>query len=395
MSLEPLLSRLWPPLGQHLFSLYEVDVTLGGVLILAACVLAGLALRQPVRRLIQRVMVSHVDDERLMALGVKVAQIAVVVVMVGLGLELGQLVTLRQFFDAVGLVLNVQLVQLGASPVTPVTLLTVVVIFLIANWISRLLQGAIRSAMLLKLDRVDQGTIAVIERLTHYLVVALGLGVGLQTAGVDLSALFAAGAVFAVGVGFAMQNIAQNFVSGVIVLVERVIRPGDVLELEGQVVRVEEMGIRSTVVRTLSDEFLIVPNSSLAQNTIKNFTLRDPSLRVRARVGVAYASDLRLVRQVLLAAADGVEGQEPGREPVLLLRDFGSSSVDFELSIWIDDPWRRDLRASDLRDAIWWALQDAAITISFPQIDVHFDPVEALPRVIVGAAGRGGGAASS
>ena len=139
------------------------------------------------------------------------------------------------------------------------------------------------------------------------------------------------------------------------------------------VVRVEEMGIRSTVVRTLSDEYLIVPNATLAQNTIKNYTLKKPALRVRAMVGVAYESDLKAVGRALLRAAAQVEGQVEDRAPVVLLRDFGASSVDFELSIWIDDPWTRDLRVSALRDAIWWALKEDDITIAFPQLDIHLD----------------------
>ncbi len=231
--------------------------------------------------------------------------------------------------------------------------------------------------MSLRLEGTEQGTIGVMERLSHYLVLSLGLGVGLQTAGVDLSALFAAGAVFAVGIGFAMQNIAQNFVSGIIVMVERVIRPGDILEVEGLVVRVEEMGIRSTVVRTLSDEHLIVPNSTLAQNTIKNFTLKDASVRLRVMVGVAYESDLRQVHAVLLQAAGQVEGQVEGQPPAIRLKDFGTSSVDFEVSIWIQDPWQRDRYSSDLRFAIWWSLEDAGVVIAFPQLDVHFDTVPA------------------
>ena len=211
------------------------------------------------------------------------------------------------------------------------------------------------------------------ERLVHYLVLMLGLGVGLQTAGINLSALFAAGAVFAVGIGFAMQNIAQNFVSGVIVLAEQVIRPGDVLEIDGHVVQVEEMGIRSTVVRTLDEEFLIVPNSILAQNTVKNFSLKKGILRVRVAVGVSYDADMREVESVLMAAAATVSDQVEGRSPVVLLRQFGSSSVDFDVSIWIRNPWDLQLRAAELRQAIWWGLQDAGIVIAFPQLDVHLD----------------------
>src|SRR4030095_8726722 len=102
--------------------------------------------------------------------------------------------------------------------------------------------------------------------------IVVGLTLALHLAGIKLGAVFAAGAVFAVGLGFAMQNIAQNFVSGVILLVERSIEPGDVIEVNTQVVRVHQMGIRATLVRTLDDEDMIVPNSILVQTTVKNYT---------------------------------------------------------------------------------------------------------------------------
>ena len=139
------------------------------------------------------------------------------------------------------------------------------------------------------------GPVAVVQRLTHYVVLAVGLGVGLDTLGINLGTLFAAGAIFAIGLGFAMQNIAQNFVSGVILLIEQSIKPGDVMEVEGRFVRVREMGIRATIARTLDDEEIIIPNATIVQSTVKNYTLQDSIYRLRATVGVVYDSDRALV----------------------------------------------------------------------------------------------------
>ncbi len=171
-----------------------------------------------------------------------------------------------------------------------------------------------------------------------------------------------------------MQNIAQNFVSGLILLVERTIKPGDVLEVEGTVVRVVQLGIRATLARTREDEELIIPNATLVQSTVKNFTLRDPLFRVRAAVGVTYGSDLRAVFDTLAGVAEGVSWRSTQREPRIQLRQFGSSSVDLEVSVWIDDPWDAQPRLSQLNEAIWWALKAAGIVIAFPQLDVHVDP---------------------
>ncbi len=220
-------------------------------------------------------------------------------------------------------------------------------------------------------------------RLLSYALGITGGAVALQTAGVELTALFTAGAVFAVGLGFAVQNIVQNFVSGVILLVERSIRPGDVLEVDARLVRVEEIGIRTTLVRTLDEEALIVPNATLVQSTVKSYTIQDHHFRLRISVGVAYGSDMRQVRTVLESVGAALDWRLEDRQPLVLLCGFGSSSVDWELSVWTDDPWKQRVHASLVREAIWNALNDAGITIAFPQLDVHLDPSvsEAIARL--------------
>ncbi len=146
------------------------------------------------------------------------------------------------------------------------------------------------------------------------------------------------------------------------------------LEVQNLVVRVERMGIRATLARTRDDEELIVPNSLLVQSAVKNYTLRDSLHRLRATVGVVYSSDLRLVFNTLRATALQLEWRTKEQEPRVLLLGFGNSSVDFEVSVWIDNPWNARQALSDLNEAIWWALKDAGVTIAFPQLDVHFDP---------------------
>jgi small-conductance mechanosensitive channel len=218
-----------------------------------------------------------------------------------------------------------------------------------------------------------EGPIAVTQRLAHYVVLALGASIGLEALGLDLSMLFAAGAVLAIGLGFAMQNIAQNFVSGVILLVERTIKPGDVLEVESRFVRVRHMGIRATIARTLDDEEIIIPNAAIVQSTVKNYTLRDSTYRLRVTVGVTYSSDMALVRRTLERVAAERSWRSAVREPLVLMIEFGDSSVVFEVSVWIDDPWSMRRAKSDLHEAIWWAFKEERIVIAFPQMDVHLD----------------------
>jgi small-conductance mechanosensitive channel len=279
--------------------------------------------------------------------------------------------------------LNTVLFNISGREVTLVSILIFALIVLVTLKVSGFLQRGVERAFKLR-GVTDPGLIGNVNRLLHYIALAIGFALALQNLGFDLGALFAAGAIFAVALGFAMQGLVQNFVSGIILLAERTIKNGDVLEVEGEVVRVTRLGLRMTVARTRDEEDLIIPNTTLAQNTIKNFTLRDPEYRLKATVGVVYGSDLRVVMRVLRAAAAALPFRAQ-REPQVLLTGFGDSSVDFEVQVWTSDPWAARQQLSQLNDAIWWALKDAGVTIAFPQLDVHFDrPVtdalERLPR---------------
>ena len=285
-------------------------------------------------------------------------------------------------------VLEFQLFTLAGTPVTLGTLVTALIILLVAYAISRVMQRSSVRLMNRQGLMRDAGTQAAVRRLLHYVVMLVGLGIALDTIGIDLGALFAAGAFFAVAIGFAMQNIAQNFVSGVILLMERSIKPGDILDVNGTVVRVSELRIRATLARTRDDEELIIPNSVLVQSTVKNYTLRDSVYRVRASVGVHYGSDLKLVFETLQHVAARQTWRTQDQDPRVLLLGFGNSSVDFEVSVWIDNPWDARVYLSQLNDALWWALKDAGITIAFPQLDVHFDDGVSVPARARGEGSR-------
>lgn len=279
-----------------------------------------------------------------------------------------------EFLAPVREFLAVPILTLAGTRITVGSLLAFLLIVLLAWLVSRLIQGTLTRALRPRHGQVElKKGVEVTRRLAHYGVMTVGIAVGLHIMGINLAALFAAGAVVAVAIGFAMQNIAQNFVSGLILMVERTIQPGDVLQVDGEVVRVVDMRIRSTICRSRDEEEFIVPNSVLVGSTVKNFTLRDNLLRLRADVAVVYRSDMALVRSVLEETAASFEGRSTRHDPLVLLKRFGSSSVDFEVSVWTEDPWRAPRLLSDLHEAIWWSVREAEITIAFPQVDVHFD----------------------
>ncbi len=278
-------------------------------------------------------------------------------------------------------ILAYELFSVGATTITGASVFTFALILLAALWISRIVQN-VAERLLARGGLRQPGTIATTRRLLHYAVLFLGFAVALQTIGISLATIFAAGAVVAVAIGFALQNILQNFVAGVILLAERSITETDVLEVEGTVVRVVRMRARATVARTREEEELIIPNSILVQSTVRNLTLSNSFYRVRTRVGVAYGSDMRRVEEVLTATAHELPERAAESDPTIFLSEFGDSSVVWEVSIWVSDPWDSARARSELNKAIWWALRDAGITIAFPQLDVHFDAPPPRPTLV-------------
>jgi small-conductance mechanosensitive channel len=278
-------------------------------------------------------------------------------------------------------ILNFHLFSIAGSPITVFTVLIAFLVALASLWLARVLEKA--TVRFLRLKGIqDEGSIGATARLVHYSVLVVGLASAVHTLGINLTALFTAGAVFAIAVGFAMQTIAQNFVAGLILLVERTIKPGDIIEVEGRMVRVTKMRMRATVTRTWDADELIIPNSVLVASTVKNFTLEDRVHRLRCPVGVSYDSDMAAVREVLDTTARALPWRIQDMDPVILMKQFGSSSVDFEVSVYVDDPFTRSVGLSHLCTAVWFGLKEAGITIAYPQVDVHLDKpaLEALDK---------------
>ncbi len=282
---------------------------------------------------------------------------------------------MHEAFQQVHAFLNVELFELGGTSVTLATLLGAVMVVLVATTFSWLVRRAVqRTFRRRKVE--DEGTRAVVEKLLHYLIMMMGFGIALQTLGIDLGTLFAAGAVFAVGIGFAMQTVIQNFVSGVILMLERSITPEDVLDVDGTIVRVKRMGIRSTVAVTLDGEDLLLPNSTIVQNKVKNLTLDANEVRVNVSVGVSYSSDVDEVLATLRQVAEQVHDSTTNT-PLVFFRDFGDSALIFDVAVWTRDPWTVRKLRSQMRIATWRALRAKQIVVAFPQLDVHLHRLDA------------------
>jgi small-conductance mechanosensitive channel len=218
---------------------------------------------------------------------------------------------------------------------------------------------------------VSTGIQESISRVLHYVIVLLACFIALEHIGLDLTALAAAGAVLMVGIGFGLQNVTSNFISGLILLFERPIEVDDFVEVGGVLGRVRAVRARSTIVDTQDNVSIIVPNSNFISENVTNWSYRDPKTRIHIGVGVSYGSDVDLVREALLGV--GAEHAEVLNDPKpsVQFREFGDSSLNFVLLCWIREPHRQFFIRSDLNFAIVRAFREKGIEIPFPQRDLH------------------------
>jgi potassium efflux system protein len=269
---------------------------------------------------------------------------------------------LKEFLDR-------KLIDLAGAPITPGSLLVGATVVFVALAIANLLAFSVRRV--LRARGTAQGVQFAVAKIVRYAITAIGLIGAVNAMGFRLDALLAASAVVAVGIGFGLQNIAQNFISGLILLLEQPVRHGDFVRVGGTLGTVEDIGLRATHIITRDEVTIIVPNSALITAEVVNHSRPTTSLRIRVTVGVAYGTDTDKVRRVLLEVAKSTAGVLDMPAPEVRLEDFADSAMSFALYCWIPQA-REDLRTSStLRFAIEKAFRQAQIQIPFPQRDIH------------------------
>ncbi len=217
-------------------------------------------------------------------------------------------------------------------------------------------------------ERSVQDTISF---LTQYGLIFLGLLIILQLWGVDVSSLAIIASVLGVGIGFGLQNIANNFISGIILVFERPIQVGDFIQVGDLVGIVERIGLRSTYITTLDKVSLIVPNSRFLENEVLNWSHGNPISRMKIPVGVAYGSNIKLVRKAILEVAKSHPEVLLHPSPQLWFQEFGNSSLNFDLLVWTREPRKQYQLKSELNYRIEASLRKNKIEIPFPQRDLH------------------------
>lgn len=266
--------------------------------------------------------------------------------------------------------LDAELFRLGETPVTPMSLL----IFIGTCVISVGLAGVLRRGLQRLIDNRHpdaEGLSYALGRMVQIVVVVLGVIISLETLGLSLTTLTAVGATLSVGLGLGLQSLAQNYVAGITLLVQRPVQKGDFIIVGDTVGMVDEISLRLTRVITRDGISILVPNSELVSTTVTNITRPTDLYRTRIDVGVAYGSDLQTVEACLLEVAEAHERVLEKPDPEVFFVGFGNSSLDFQLCVWIDDPHREPRITSDLRFAIDDSFRNHGVTIPFPQRDLH------------------------
>jgi small-conductance mechanosensitive channel len=262
-----------------------------------------------------------------------------------------------------------------------------IVIFLFMVWLtfklSQLLRFVLETDVMPRME-LPRGVPGAVSRLSHYAIVVAGVMIAATAAGLDFSRINLIIGALGVGIGFGLQNVVNNFVSGLILLFERPIRVGDRVQLDQVFGTVEDIGMRASVVRTFQGAEVIVPNANLISAEVTNWTLSDERRRMDLPVGVAYGTDPEAVIEILI----GVAGEHPevlsDPEPQGLFLGFGESSLDFQLRAWTRADFVRV--SSELLLAVNRALGDEGIEIPFPQRDLHLRSVDSD---VAGALGGG------
>ncbi|HJX14854.1 MAG TPA: mechanosensitive ion channel domain-containing protein [Candidatus Deferrimicrobiaceae bacterium] len=273
--------------------------------------------------------------------------------------------------------------NIGDMPVTPIFLVKAFLFLLVLGLASSAVRRVLQKRLLVRTS-LDEGQQYALGRIASYAVYLLGLLVGLQWVGLNLDNLVLLGSAVGIGVGFGLQNIANNFISGIILLTERPVRVGDRVEVGGTNGDVVQIRARSTWVRTNDNVVIIIPNSEFINNRVTNWTANDRQVRFTVPLGVSYGSDPERVRDIVIEAAARHPDVLENPPPEIIFTGFGESSLDFELRVWtitrVQTP--RPL-ASELYFAIFAAFREHGIEIPFPQRDLHLKSVSGRIPVVL------------
>ena len=284
---------------------------------------------------------------------------------------------LQQFFTKASNLFTASLFQVGNASVSIALIFNLIIAFFLVILIARAFKKLLKNRLLLRLG-IDEGNREAIATIISYGVSTLGFLIVLQTTGFNVASLAVLAGGLGVGIGFGLQNITNNFVSGITLLLDRSVKVGDFVEIDNIEGYVKAISIRSTIIRTLDGGDVLVPNSHIIQNKLLNWSYESFVGRIRIPVGVADESDLVLVTETLLTSAYMEPAVLHNPAPYVSFMKFGESSLDFELWVWVNRIDQHPKIRSSLNFIIEHNLRKQGIAMPFPQRDLWLRNPEVL-----------------
>lgn len=272
---------------------------------------------------------------------------------------------------------------IGTMQLSIGSILSFILILLVSFGLANFTKVVIEDGILVH-TRLPKGVPAAISVTIRYFIIVLGLSMALSAAGIDLGKFGLLAGALGVGIGFGLQNIVNNFISGLILVYERPVNVGDTVEVETLMGIVNRIGVRSSNVRTFDGAEVVVPNGNLISNQLVNWTLSDNQRRVELKIGAAYGSDPNVVLELLRKVAHDNEDVLDDPEPLALFEEFGDSSLNFRLLFWV--PFQKGLGVkSDIAIGVYNIFAENGVEIPFPQVDLHVKEENKEPLIVAKA----------
>lgn len=260
--------------------------------------------------------------------------------------------------------------EVGETEIDILDIVIAATIFYLSVKYSKVLEAFVKRK-LQRISSMDKARSSILSLMVRYGLVIVGVLVAFSLVGIDFTTLQVLIGALGVGIGFGLRDIINNLISGFILLSDQSIVPGDMIEIDGLLGKVTIVGIRTSKIKTMDNVEVIVPNSNLVNDRVINYTHTDRLIRIQIAVGVSYSSDPPKIRDLLMDGLGDIEGvlDEPGR--YVFFSEFGDSSLNFDITLWTDDPGLKRRIASEVRYKVWEIFKKNNIEIPFPQVDVH------------------------
>ena len=269
-------------------------------------------------------------------------------------------------------ILEFKLIELDDFTLSVYNLLLVLLIFFAVKGITHSIDLLIKK----RLEKdgatdLTEGRSKSITQIFKYIVYVLGFFIMIKSLGINIDLILGVFAALGFGVGFALQDVFKDLISGIIILFEGNVSVGDILEVDGLIGSVKEIKLRTSLIRTRDGVYMVIPNSRIVNEKVINWTTNNTITRFHVSVGVAYGSDVEKVKDLLLKSAHENNMVTKRPAPVVFFTDFGDSALMFELLFWVTNTWEINMIKSDLRFKIDQLFRENNIQIPFPQRDVH------------------------